>query len=311
MGILFVLCGIWFTGVYAEAGRSYLSNLLVNQTTNRAVSAIYHNEPFYFYATTIWYSMAPWSLLFTGIIVMGIKKKMISTDLELFFLVSGLSTLAVLSLVSSKLAIYMLPSYPLLVYLAVIWLQKLGSQKWILILVGIPALILCITLPAVVLLYYFNFSSSFIILTAAMILSLSGIITIKYMSNHQLNKGITTMGVGILLAVLAVSFTVPKFNYLIGLGELCEEAKTISSKKGVANYYYCKITRADNLDIYLGVIPQQLMIHDLFEADGQIKKPAILFLSEKSIEKNDSLQLFIKKKKIHHQGNYYCVEIEL
>ena len=309
--ILLALCGIWFAGVYAEAGRPYLSNLLFNQTVHRAVSAPYHNEPFYYYFTTIWYSLAPWSLLFIGILVMGIKKKLASTDLELFFLVSALSTLAVLSLISSKLAVYLLPSFPFLVYLCVLWISKLGSPKWIMLLVTIPAFFLCLALPAVMVSQYFDLSSSRLILLAGLILSLSGIITLKYVSNQRLNRGITTMSAGILLALFTSSFAVPKYNSMIGLSELCDEAKTISSQKGAANFYYCKITRADNLDIYLGVIPEKLMIHDLFEADGQIKKPAILFLSEKSIAKNDSLQLFIKGKKIHHHGNYYCVEIDI
>lgn len=308
LAILFALCGIWFTGVYAEAGWDYLSNMLVNQTVGRAISATHHKEPVYFYAASIWYSTAPWSLLLIGILVMGIKKKLISTDLELFFLTSILSTLVILSLVSSKLAIYLLPCFPFLVYLSVMWMPKLG--KWIRYLVIVPALLLCMVLPAVMLSHYLDLSSSRFLLMAGLILSLSGIITLNYVGNEQLNKGIITMGAGILLAFFTSSLAVPKYNSMIGLGQLCEEAKTISSQQGVANYYYCKITRADNLDVYLGVIPTQLMIHDLFEAEDRIKKPSILFLSEKSVERNDSLKLYIKGKKIHHYGKYFFVEIE-
>ena len=97
---------------------------------------------------------------------------------------------------------------------------------------------------------------------------------------------------------------------MIGMNELCNLAKDISSKKGVANYYYCKLNKADNLDIYLGVKLEKLDMDDLFGKDSPIKKPAILFLYYRSIEQNDSLQMFIKGKKIHQSGNYYCVEIE-
>ena len=97
---------------------------------------------------------------------------------------------------------------------------------------------------------------------------------------------------------------------MIGMNELCNLAKDISSKKGVANYYYCKLNKADNLDIYLGVKLEKLDMDDLFGKDSPIKKPAILFLYYRSIEQNDSLQRFIKGKKIHQSGNYYCVEIE-
>lgn len=309
--ILIFFCTTWFSGVYAESGQSYLFNLLFNQTVNRAVQSFYHNEPIYYYLTAIWYSLAPWSLLYIGVVVVGIKKKLVSTDLELFFLVIACSTLAVLSLFSSKLEIYMLPSFPFLVYLSVLWLQKIGSPRWVLMLVSVPAILFIMTLPGVIVSQFFNFNSSKLVLLAALILTCSGFIALKYLKKIQLNRSVITMTSGVLLAAFTISFAIPRYNALIGLGELCQEAKTISAKKGVANYYYCKITRADNLDIYLGVPPRQLMIHDLFETHGQIKKPAILFLSEKSIERNDSLQLFIKGKKIHHSGNYYCVEIDI
>lgn len=311
LAILLTLCALWFAGVYDEAGGQYLSNLTINQTVNRAVNSFHHNRPFYYYLTAIWYSLAPWSLLYIGILVMGLKKRLVTSDLELFFVVTALSTLALLSLLSSKLAVYLLPSFPFFVYLSVGWIKKLGSPKWIFLFLVIPASLLCLALPGAILSQYFDFMDSWLILAAALILSVSGIMALKSLRNHHLNRGIISMTTGILLAVFVVSFAIPQYNSMIGLGELCDQAKTISSQKGAANYYYCKISRADNLDIYLGVEPKKLMIHDLFEVDSQITKPAILFLSNKSIERNDSLQLFIKGKKIHQSGNYYCVEIEV
>jgi len=310
LAILFTLCGIWFAGVYAEGGAPFLKNLLYNQTVNRAINSVQHQEPFYYYLTAVWYSLAPWSLLYIGIFVVGIKKKLASTDLELFFLVIVGSTLAILSLFSSKLAVYMLPTMPFLVYLSVLWLSKLGVPKWTYFLIIIPAFILCIALPGVLLSQYFDLRSSPLILIAALILTATGIFTVKYLITYKLNSGIITMCAGMLLAVFVVSFTIPKYNSMIGLGELCDQAKNISSQKGGANYYYCNITRADNLDIYLGVMPQMLNMHDLYQQDSPIKKPAILFLSNKAIGRNDSLKIFIIGKKIHQSGNYYCVEIE-
>ena len=308
--IILTLCTIWFAAVYAEGGSSLVENLLFNQTFNRAVNSFHHQEPFYYYLTAIIYALAPWSMLYIGILVMGVKKKLATTDLELFFLVTAGSTLALLSLISSKLAVYMVPSFPFLVYLSVLWLSKLGAPRWALFLVIIPASLLCLALPGVILSQYFNFHSSPLILIGACILSVTGIMTVKYLINKHLNSGIITMSTGILLAVFAVSFAIPQYNYMIGLSELCHQAKNISSQKGVANYYYCQINKGDNLDIYLGVIPQKVNMADLFKTGTQIKKPAILFLYYKSIERNDSLQVFIKGKKIHQSGDYFCVEIE-
>ena len=87
LGVLLTLCGAWFTGVYAEGGSQYLDNLLFNQTFNRAVDSFHHKEPIYYYLMTIWYSLAPWSLLYAGILIMGLKMKLVTTDIERFFLV--------------------------------------------------------------------------------------------------------------------------------------------------------------------------------------------------------------------------------
>ena len=151
--ILIALCGVWFAGVYAEGGSQYLNNLLFNQTVNRAVDSFHHKESFYYYLGAIWYSLAPWSLLLIGILAVGLKKRLATTDLERFFLVIVLSTLVVLSLFSSKLAVYMLPVFPFLVYLSVFWIAKIGSSRWMLLLAGLPACLLCLALPGVILLY--------------------------------------------------------------------------------------------------------------------------------------------------------------
>lgn len=311
--VLSILCGAWFSGVYAEGGSHYLNNLLFDQTVNRALNSIHHNEPFYFYFLTIWYSLAPWSLLFIGILIAGLKKRMASTDLEIFFLVVALSTFATLSLFSSKLAVYMLPAFPFFAYISVLWLTRLGSPKWMLLMVVIPALILCVALPAVYIAQKIiingEISISPLLLFAGLILSVSGILALRYLYDYKLNLGIITMGSGMLLAVFFVSFSLPKYNSMIGLSELCYQAKKTATENGISNFYYCQMRKGDNLDVYLGVNLEKLRKKDLFDTT-RMKIPAILFFWDKAIERNDSLQAFIKGKNVYQSGNYYCVEIE-
>lgn len=312
--ILFTLCGAWFAGVYAEGGNQYLNNLLFNQTVNRAVNSFHHKEPIYYYLTTSWYSLAPWSLLYAGILVMRLKKRLATTDLERFFLVVALSTLVTLSLISSKLQIYLLPAFPFITYLSVLWIPKFDSKRWMFPLVGIPAYIFYMALPALIVAQKFinitEFSTSPIIIIAAMILSFTGLLSMRYLIDSKLFQGIVTMSVGMLLAVFAVSFAIPKYNSFIGLNELCYQAKQTAIQKGMENYYYCEISRGDNLDVYLGAKLEMLKIKDLYKLESPIRKPAILFLSQKAIDRNDSLQMFIKGKPIHHSGNYYYIVLE-
>ncbi len=311
--ILITLCGAWFSGVYAEGGSAYLNNLLFNQTVNRAVNSFHHKEPFYYYLIAFVYSLAPWSLLIAGILISGIKRKLATTDMERFFLTIGLTTFVTLSLFSSKLAVYMLPAFPFFVYLSVIWLTKLGQQKWMFILVGIPASLLCLALPGVILSPYFidlnGFNLSAIVIISAVVLSGSAILTIKYLISHNLSRGIITMSAGMLLAVFAASFALPKNNAMLGLEELCDQAKNTAKEKGGVNYYYCNWRKGDNLDVYLGKPLEMIEIHDLYEPN-KIKTPAILFTWQKVIETNDSIKVYLKGKKIHRTGSYYYVEID-
>ena len=313
LAVILTLCGAWFAGVYTEGGSSYLNNLLFNQTVNRAVNSFHHKEPFFYYFVTIWYSLAPWSFLVIGILWVGLKKRMASTDLERFFLSVTISTFAILSLFSSKLAVYLLPAFPFFVYLSLLWFKKFGSPRWIYILVGIPAGLLCMALPGIIIAQYFisisDLSSSYMVLFSALILSGTGILTLRYLYKHQLNIGIITMGTGMLMAVFTVSLAVPQYNSMIGLSQLCNQAKDTAMKKGGVNYYYCEMTKGDNLDVYLEGPLKKLKISDLYKTN-KIKTPAILFTWNKAIERNDSIQVFIKGKKTCQTGIYYYVEIE-
>ena len=311
--LLLALCGAWFAGVYAEGGSSYLNNLLFNQTVNRAVNSFHHKGPFYYYFIAFVYSLAPWSLLIAGVLISGIKRKLVTNDLERFFLTIGLTTFVTLSLFSSKLAVYMLPAFPFFVYLSVIWLAKLGQQKWMFILAGIPACLLCLAFPATLIFPYFvdlnGFHLSAIVIFSGIVLSASGILALKYLRGSHLNRGIITLSAGMLLAIFAASFALPQNNAMLGLKILCNQAKTTAKEKGGANYYYCEMTKGDNLDVYLGKPLKMLEINDLYEPN-KIQTPAILFTWQKAIERNDSIQVFLKGKKIHQTGSYYYVEID-
>ena len=207
----------------------------------------------------------------------------------------------------------MLPAFPFFVYLSVLWLAKLGYQKWMFILVGIPACLLCLALPGVILSRYFidpnGFKLSAIVIVSAAIVSATALLTIKYLVSKNLNRGIISTSTGLLLAVFVVSFALPKNNTMLGLNELCDQAKKSANGKKEVNYYYCEMTKGDNLDVYLGKSLEKLKIRDLYN-HNKIKTPAILFTWKKAIDRNDSIQIFIKGKKIHQTGRFYYVEIE-
>jgi 4-amino-4-deoxy-L-arabinose transferase-like glycosyltransferase len=124
---LIILTGsaIWLTGVYIEGGADYLNNLLVHQTVGRGIDSFHHKEPFYYYLISIWYTLAPWSFLVIGLFIAALIKKRINTTLEQFFAVIIVSTLVMLSIISSKIAIYSLPVVPFFIFLTVLLFNKL------------------------------------------------------------------------------------------------------------------------------------------------------------------------------------------
>lgn len=314
LAIILALCGIWFAGVYREGGSQYLENLLFHQTVDRAVNSFHHAEPFYYYFISFLYTLAPWSLLIAGVIISGLINKFTVTDIERLFLVTSLSTFTVLSLFSSKLEIYLLPAFPFFVYITVLWLAKSEHKSWVYLLALIPAFILLMMLPGVIVAAAFvlpeDINITVPVFLAGLILSVSGFLAVRFLFKHSLNNGIITMCIGILLFIFTVSFSVPKYNYLIGLGDLCNKALERAGSNSNPNFYYCKVLRGANMDVYLGKEVRKLEIKDLYAPAGKIETPAIIFLGNKAVERNDSLQLYIEGKYVFKSGNYSFVEIE-
>ncbi|NMB37664.1 MAG: glycosyl transferase [Bacteroidales bacterium] len=128
--ILALLCGGWWLGVWLEGGKEYLHNLLFHQTVNRAVDSFHHKAPFWYYGYTIWYAMGPWSLLTIPVIVWALIKKMKMSTLVKFMLSVAGSFLLIMSIVSSKLAIYIMPIFTFITYPAFILLQNSGKPRF-------------------------------------------------------------------------------------------------------------------------------------------------------------------------------------
>lgn len=134
--ILLVASSGWFAMVYHEGGADYLNNMLFHQTVDRAVEAFHHKRPWWFYLVHIWYTALPWGpLCLVGVgqwLYRTIRSKSVPLDMQSFFTIIFLATLIMLSCVSGKLDVYLLPAYPFLAYAGM--LQMLHSSgfslKW-------------------------------------------------------------------------------------------------------------------------------------------------------------------------------------
>ncbi len=108
-------CAVWFGCAWAEGGDAYLNNLLFHQTVDRASNAFTHARPWWYYLVHMWYVMAPWSVLIAGAAVVR-RRTLASGPYRRMMIAVFAATLLILSCVSSKLQVYMLPAIPFAVY---------------------------------------------------------------------------------------------------------------------------------------------------------------------------------------------------
>lgn len=270
-GVLILLCGLWFVAVWQEGGSAYLNDLVFHQTIGRAVNSFHHKAPFYYYAVSVWYSLAPWSLLVVGLMVVVLIKKKWQSRLHLFFLVVAVSSFVLLSCFSAKLQIYFLPAVPFFVYSAVMAFPVAEKSLWARIALAIPAaaFTLATVALAIVIKSGLSYLGNSLIYAAAMILSITGLATLLIVSLmgvlHRMVRAIWIMAIGMLLSVFVAVWSLPKLNDHLGYGNLCREALSVASKLHVSSFSTWRLHRPDNIDVYLHhsviVIPDDSVPH--------------------------------------------------
>lgn len=307
--IILAGCAIWFTGVYLEGGNEYLNNLLVHQTVGRGVNSFHHKEPFYYYAISIWYLLAPWSLLTIGLVIAVLYKRKVQSELELFFVIIILSTLGFLSIISSKLGVYLLPVIPFIVFLFALEIEKFNIQsKWIRAAIAIPAMSFLFVLPITIYLVYTNkmpYLDLPLIYVAATIWSGTGIVTIFFLYRKKKTyKAIYILSWGILLSVFTLGFTLPQLNSQLGWRDLCQKAMQLSEEKHSTDYCIYKISRAESMDVFL---KRDVQLVSKEAIVGDLLKGKLLLLPVKQLEIDNDLHTVIYTKEYYEIGKYMIV----
>ncbi|MDE7401986.1 MAG: dolichyl-phosphate-mannose--protein mannosyltransferase [Muribaculaceae bacterium] len=261
--LLLALCGCWFGAVYAEGGTGYLDNLLFHQTMDRAVDAFHHKRPFWFYARSIWYTMLPWTFLIIGAVILTcIRWKKLGNDIERFYVYAGISTFVLLSFISSKLDIYLIPAYPFFVYLAAIYASRYRTSKWVKASITVPAVILSAALVATWFIQG-NESTKWLhcwqLYVAAFVLTIGGIMTIVAIwKKNNLNMAIRSIGISLCIGVFIAGLVVPDINDRLGYGKVSDQAIADAQRLGRDSIYSYRVRRGENIDVYAGSKFRQL-----------------------------------------------------
>lgn len=254
--VLLAGCSAWFAMVYQEGGNAYLQNLLVHQTVDRSVNAFTHSKPFYYYFYSVWYCMMPWSLLAGGaILVSAFKAKMWKDDLNCFFLTIIGCTFITLSLISSKMDIYLIPAYPFVIYLGIISLQRLKRTPWMMGAIAFPILVFVLALPAFCVLVsttalvYLGHAPFYV---AVSVLTLTGAFSLYHLLRyHSLSKALRWMSMGLFIALFAGGWGVPAINDHLGYEALCNRSMAIAARYQLENFTVWHLSRPENMDVYL------------------------------------------------------------
>ena len=255
-GVLLGGCVLWFGAVFLEGGTAYLDNLLFHQTVNRAVNSFHHQKPFYYYLGTVWYSLAPWSLLVLGVFLTALCRRWVKTDLQRFFFVIAGTTFVMLSCISSKIQIYLLPAFPFFVYGALLFLPRCECSRWVKAAVALPAVAFVVAFPVQLVLAQQEktaFLGSAWLLACAGILTAAGLTAFYLLLRRDsVQPAIRSLVFGLLLGIFVGGWSMPELNKLIGYRNVCERGLMLAREHGINDICIWKLGRTDGIENYLG-----------------------------------------------------------
>lgn len=256
---------LWMLGAWLEGGTEYVSNLLFHQTFDRAINAFRHKAPVWFYLFVVWGIAAPWCLLTLPALVPAIFQKKRGLEdplfhrsgLTRFFVWTILTVFVLLSLFSSKLAIYLLPMLPFLPYLFVRVERKIGWRHWMRVVMSFIACLYAAIAVAAVLSFFFfdrlplsseySFARTPLLFLVAVIL-LGGSIYAFVRLRQDWKRPVLGLGIALLSSILVLSPLLPEVNKVIGYRQLSED---VLSTKPEGDICALGIYRPENMDVYL------------------------------------------------------------
>ena len=305
LAILGGLCVLWFSFIYWEGGTEYLHDLLVTQTVGRGINSFAHKEPIWYYFPRLLWSFAPWTILYITMIVIGIRKKLFVSDTFRFFVVIAVTNIIMLSLISAKVDVYLMPVYPFAVYLCSAICFENKYAKSVKMSLAVQAGIFVLILPCILMaknylfeVYELNVDFKITLLYLGIgLFSFSGIVALWMIKKNRALMAALCMSGGMILALCAFSFMMPKINKYIGFRETAEMAKKLAKEENTENYVTYRYNVAQNMDVFLGK-PMEYVV-SVAQLDSLINRSQkiILIARKKEILNDDAFREWIDQRK--------------
>lgn len=283
--VLLPLVVLWMGLTYAEGGAAYMENLLVHQTVGRTIHAFHHARPFYYYALCIWYVFLPWCLMVACVVTQALREGRCCLNLHKFFLTAIGSTFVLLSLVSSKIDVYLLPLFPFVVYLFLMLAPRYENRLWLRLALAIPSLAFAGSLPLLALLSMgqrFSYLAHPVFYAAAALMSVAGLYVAFFLfRGGRVRRGVTILSSAVFVTFFVAGFGMRYVNDNIGYSTLCHTAVRMERKWNTKEFVAYKMGRSENMEVFLG--------HDIRHIRSgkdlkKTEKPVILLLPKKKLE---------------------------
>lgn len=297
--VLLALCGAWFGAIYAEGGSEYLNNILFKQTVGRGIDSFHHKEHLFWYFPRMLYSFAPWFLFYLVTMWLGVRRNLLRTDTERFFYTAVWANIIMLSLVSSKIEIYMLPIYPFVVYLASAMLSRLGDNRMVRFGVWIPAVVFALLWPASFVfegLLPLKYESLFLPRLGLLAGTLGGLIAIYALLQKKTGGAIWAISTGMLLTVFIASFSLPQFNREIGFRTMAEEAQQMAAEREIDHYTFYHYRAFSDMDIFLGQQLEKITSVPQLDSLDAASRRSILFFRNRDVRRNEALKAWVEAR---------------
>ena len=308
--LFLALTATWWLGIYWEGGSEYLDNLLFKQTFGRAIHAYHHKEPIYYYLITMWYSFAPWILLYLVTLFYAVRRRLIETDMEKLFISVVITTFAFMSAMSSKIEIYLLPLYPFLAFFTLLIIKKSPAQAQSRMSVLIPALLFFLALPA-----FMIFRKSLTLpehITLWLIAALLALATFAGYSLFRVHtdiyRGIISLAAGMLGCIFIFSFSIPNINGHIGFGKMAEYTRQTAQAHQINSIFYYPFRSGEFLSFYFGKTVEP--IKGLNDRGSLPRKPFLLIIKTKEFMNNSEVRIAAQGKIAHYIDGYTIIEWE-
>ena len=130
----------WLVPAGLAGGSEYIADLLIRQTASRVAPAAFaHPEPIYFHLVTFPLTGLPWSPVVILAIVAALRRR--ESQAELYLALCAVSLVALFSIVSGKLVIYLLPMFPVAALLAAAYLGRHARGSRVCLLIGSTSIV--------------------------------------------------------------------------------------------------------------------------------------------------------------------------